>query len=65
MFKIYRTKKECVFPSHTEGDLVTDRKSYLKYACEDGYIHCLEIQIEGKKKMEITEFLRGYRFAGE
>lgn len=62
MLKIYRTKKEIIFPSHTEGDLVTDGKTFLKFACNNGYIHLLEIQLEGKKKMEVTEFLRGYRF---
>lgn len=62
MLKVFRTKKESIFPSHTEGDLTTDGKTFLKYACNNGYIHLLEIQMEGKKKMEITEFLRGYRF---
>ena len=62
MLKIYRTKKEIIFPAHTEGDLVTDGKTFLKFTCSDGYIHLLEIQLEGKKKMEISEFLRGYRF---
>lgn len=62
MLKIFRCKKELVFPEHTEGDYVTDGKTYLKFACSDGYIHLLDIQLEGKKKMEITEFLRGYRF---
>ncbi len=65
MLKVYRTKKEKVIPEQTEGDLVTDGKSFLKFACSNGYIHLLEIQMEGKKKMEITEFLRGYRFNNE
>jgi methionyl-tRNA formyltransferase len=63
MLKVYRCKKEIVFPSSTEGDHETDGKTFLKFACADGYIHLLDIQLEGKKKMEITEFLRGYRFA--
>jgi methionyl-tRNA formyltransferase len=63
MLKIYRCKKEIVFPNSTEGDYETDGKTFLKFACDDGYIHLLEIQLEGKKKMEITEFLRGYRFS--
>lgn len=62
MLKVYKAKKEIVFPSHTEGDYDTDGKTYLKFACTDGYLHLLEIQLEGKKKMGIEEFLRGYRF---
>ena len=63
MLKIFRCKKEIVFPKSTEGDYETDGKTFLKFACDDGYIHLLDIQLEGKKKMEITEFLRGYRFS--
>jgi methionyl-tRNA formyltransferase len=33
----------------------------LKLACADGYLYLLEIQMEGKKKMLIEDFLRGYR----
>ncbi len=62
MLKIYTSSKETVFPKCTEGDYETDGKTYLKFACNDGYLHLLEIQLEGKKRMEITEFLRGYRF---
>jgi methionyl-tRNA formyltransferase len=61
MFKIFRSKKEIVFPKGTEGDYETDGKTFLKFACDDGYIHVLEVQLEGKKKMLIEEFLRGYR----
>jgi len=61
MFKIFRTKKEIVFPKVTEGDHETDEKTYLKFACSNGYLHALEVQMEGKKKMKIEEFLRGFR----
>lgn len=63
MLKIFRGEKEIVFPKSTEGDYETDGKTFLKIACSNGYLHLLDIQLEGKKKMEITEFLRGYRFA--
>jgi methionyl-tRNA formyltransferase len=62
MMKIFRAKKEIVFPEKTEGDYETDGKTFLKFACANGYIHLLEVQMEGKKKMSIEEFLRGYRF---
>ncbi len=61
MFKIFRTKKEVIFPAHTEGDYETDGKTFLKFACTNGYLHLLEVQMEGKKKMMIEEFLRGFR----
>lgn len=62
ILKIYRAKKEITTPAHTEGEYETDGKTFLKFACTNGYLHLLEIQMEGKKKMGIEEFLRGYRF---
>ncbi len=64
MLKIYQSKKEIVYPSHTEGEYETDGKTFLKFACVNGYLYLLEVQLEGKKKMTIEEFLRGYRFTG-
>jgi len=63
MLKIYKTKKESCLPAVPEGEYETDGKTFLKFACTNGYLHLLEIQLEGKKKMGIEEFLRGYRFA--
>jgi methionyl-tRNA formyltransferase len=63
MLKIYKAKKEIVLPAHTEGEYESDGKTFLKFACTNGYLHLLEIQLEGKKKMGIEEFLRGFRNA--
>jgi methionyl-tRNA formyltransferase len=62
MLKIYRSKKEPVRPSVATGTFLTDNKTYLKFAAADGYISVTEMQLEGKKKMMVDEFLRGYRF---
>lgn len=62
MLKVYKGKKEATVPTHTEGEYETDGKTFLKFACTNGYLHLLEIQMEGKKKMTIEEFLRGFRF---
>ena len=43
------------------GSYHTDKKNYLEYACSDGYISILELQLEGKKRMSVEEFLRGWR----
>ena len=62
MLKIYRSEKEERKPTLSPGEFETDKKTYLKFACADGYIEVVELQLEGKKKMNIGEFLRGYRF---
>lgn len=62
MLKIYRSKKE-IIPVTNDNAFETDGKSFLKLRCSNGYIHVLELQLEGKKKMMVEEFLRGYRFS--
>ena len=62
MLKIYRSEKEETEPSASAGEFLTDKKSFLKFACTDGYLHVKELQLEGKKRMLVDEFLRGYRF---
>ncbi len=59
--KIYHAKKELVVHPHPAGKVITDGKTFLKFACADGYIHLLDLQLEGKKRMLIEDFLRGYR----
>ena len=48
-------------PTEVPGTFVTDGKTYAKIACKDGYIGLADIQWEGKKRMPIIDFLRGYR----
>jgi methionyl-tRNA formyltransferase len=61
--KIYKSEKEYSDPSIPPGDYDTDSKTYLKFACINGYIIVKELQLEGKKKLLVEEFLRGYRKA--
>jgi methionyl-tRNA formyltransferase len=39
----------------------TDGKKYLHFQCADGVLAIENLQLEGKKRMGIEEFLRGYR----
>jgi methionyl-tRNA formyltransferase len=64
MFKIYRSKKEVNGQATLSGqtsELLTDGKTYFKFRCSNGYVHVLELQLEGKKKMMVEDFLRGWR----
>lgn len=61
--KIFSAKKEITLPHSSPGSYDTDGKTFLRFACADGYLKLLEIQLEGKKKMKIDDFLRGYRFS--
>jgi methionyl-tRNA formyltransferase len=59
--KIFTTSTELVHHNQAIGSVETDNKTYLKFACIDGYLNCLDIQLEGKKRMLIEDFLRGYK----
>jgi methionyl-tRNA formyltransferase len=62
MLKIYRSEKEDAVVDIAAGNYETDGKTFLKFACANGYVLVKELQLEGKKKMNVEEFLRGYRF---
>lgn len=60
--KIFSAEKEMILPTSRIGHWESDKKTYLKFACADGYILLKDVQLEGKKRMLIEDFLRGYRF---
>ncbi len=60
--KIYTAEKMIKIPTEAIGKFTTDNKTYLHVTCSNGYISILELQLEGKKKMDIAAFLRGYHF---
>jgi methionyl-tRNA formyltransferase len=62
VLKIYKSEKEIISPTTVAGNYETDGKTFLKFACADGYITVKELQMEGKKKMNMEDFIRGYRF---
>jgi methionyl-tRNA formyltransferase len=61
ILKVYRSKKEMANHTYTPGKVFSDGKTFLKFACADGYLHILDLQLEGKKRMLTEDFLRGYR----
>jgi methionyl-tRNA formyltransferase len=61
VLKIYKSATELQQHQHPAGSVLTDGKSFLKFATADGYILVLDLQLEGKKRMSINDFLRGYR----
>jgi methionyl-tRNA formyltransferase len=62
MLKIYKAEKELIPVQSATGEYESDEKTYLKFACADGYISVKELQLEGKKRIGIAAFLRGHRF---
>ncbi|MBB6110623.1 methionyl-tRNA formyltransferase [Mucilaginibacter lappiensis] len=61
VLKIYGSELQTDEPAIQPGDFLTDNKTYLKFAAKDGFISLTDIQLEGKKRMGIEDFLRGMR----
>ena len=59
--KIFKTEKEKTTHSFPLSGIHTDSKTYLKVAVKDGFLNIIELQLAGKKRMSVHEFLRGFQ----
>ena len=62
--KIYAAHKEPGVPNTNIGSIVSDGKTFLKVALKDGFLYLDCIQLAGKKRMDIKDFLRGFHTTG-
>lgn len=60
LFKIFEAVKEYSEEPTIPGTVIVE-KNALKFACVDGYICATVVQPEGKRKMDIGDFVRGMR----
>ena len=59
--KIYRAEKEISTHTLPIGSVISDNKTSLKVSCSNGFISIKELQMAGKKRMLVDEFLRGFK----
>lgn len=59
--KIYSALLEDGSSEIDAGRILTDGKTFLKVRCSDGFISITSIQAAGKKRLNIREFLAGFR----
>ena len=59
--KIFAAKEEKSNIKLIPGIIYTDNNNYLKISCTNGYLNILELQLAGKKRMDIVSFLRGFQ----
>jgi len=57
--KIFQSEYQVIEPGIQPGGFLTDNKTYLKFATQNGFISLKDVQMEGKKRMGIEQFLRG------
>ncbi len=61
VLKIYQSHYEQAAHGKEPGSYDTDSKTYLRFAAADGWLYADELQAEGKKRMPVADFLRGFR----
>ncbi len=59
--KVFKAELEEKETGLAAGAFLSDGKTYLKFAAKDGFIKLTDLQYEGKKRMQVDEFLRGIR----
>lgn len=62
--KIFRTSYNIEKREELPGSIITDNKKSFSVITGDGIIQIEELQVEGKKRMSIAEYLRGVSFSG-
>lgn len=65
VLKIYQSEKRMAAHDKPVGTILTDKKSYIDVAVEDGFLRLLSVQLAGKKRLAVTEFLNGFKQIGE
>ncbi|HET8735559.1 MAG TPA: methionyl-tRNA formyltransferase [Pricia sp.] len=61
LMKIYRASKEKKQHGLKTGTIAVEKKD-LKIAVQNGFLHLLEIQLPGKRKMKTQDLLNGFMF---
>ncbi len=63
-YKIFESLPESEAHNKRAGEISSDGKSYLKIACKGGFVRILNLQAEGRNRLNVNEFLRGFRIEG-
>ena len=59
--KIFKSHIHPAVHTLSAGTIDSDGKRYLRVACNGGFIDIKELQLAGKKRLSVNEFLAGFR----
>ena len=62
--KIFSVEKGNRSLNNGQSGVITDHKTKIYIRCTDGWVAILELQMEGKKRMKVEDFLRGNPLTG-
>jgi len=60
--KVFRARYQRIHHNRQIGTIITDNKSILSVMAKNGKIYIDELQISGKKRLKVEEFLNGFEF---
>jgi len=60
-FKIFESQPKIEKHSLKPGTILSDGNQYITISCKDGFLSITSLQLEGKRRMNAAEFLRGFR----
>ena len=60
--KILRSMPEEQPHSYPPGQFFSNKKNTFKISTLDGFVHLLELQLEGRRRLDIKSFLNGFSF---
>ena len=61
LLKIFQSEIEHAPVNSIPGKIIVDKNSQLKISAADGFIILKQLQMEGRRRMEAVEFLRGVK----
>ncbi len=61
VFKIYSATYQAIEHTQAYGFIESDNKTYLQVYCKNGILTVYNLQLQGKKQMLVSEFLRGFK----
>lgn len=62
--KVFQVERANEGTNKPIGEFYSDGKNYIRVNTKDGTLDVLDLQLEGKKRMKVQDFLRGYSFNG-
>lgn len=60
--KIYQVRKSSAGTNKPAGEFYSDGKTFLRVNTKTGTLDIQDLQLEGKRRMPVQDFLRGYQF---
>lgn len=60
--KVLRSEPEQAEHNYPPGQFLSDNKTWIKVAVADGFLSLKSLQLEGRRRLPVEEFLNGYQF---